>query len=67
MEALPRGPLVLLLRLLGDVERRGVQELDVAARLLLNHLLEGLLLPLYRSAMDCIVAIYLRAISSAAC
>ena len=47
MEGLTRSPLALLLRLLGDVERRGVKELDVAAHLVLHHLLEGLLLPLY--------------------
>ena len=47
MEGLPRSPLPLFLRLLGDVEGWGVQELDVAAHLFLHHLLEGLLLPLY--------------------
>ena len=46
MEGLPRGPLAFFLRLLGDVEGWGVQELDVAAHLILHHLLEGLLLPL---------------------
>src|ERR687885_2482343 len=47
MEGLPRSPLPLFLRLLGDVERRSVEQLDVAAHLVLHHLLEGLLLPLY--------------------
>ena len=37
--------LPLLLRLLGGVEWRGIQQLNVAAHLLLHHLLEGLLLP----------------------
>ncbi len=46
MEGLPRSPLPLFLRLLGDVEGWGVEELDVAAHLFLHHLLEGLLLPL---------------------
>src|SRR3712207_5110909 len=46
MEGLPGGQLALILRLLGDVERRRVQELNVAAHLVLHHLLEGLLLPL---------------------
>ena len=45
LEGLSRGSLPLLLRLLRDVEGRGVQELDVAAHLILHHLLEGLLLP----------------------
>ena len=40
-------PLPLLLWLLGDVEGRGVQELNVEGHGLLHHLLEGLLLPLY--------------------
>jgi hypothetical protein len=47
MERLSRGPLPLLLWLLGDVEGRGVQELNVGGHGLLHHLLEGLLLPLY--------------------
>jgi hypothetical protein len=49
MECLPRSPLPLFLRLLGDVEGRSAQELDVAAHLVLHHLLkvEGLLLALY--------------------
>ena len=47
MEGLPRSSLPLFLRLLGDVEGWGVEELDVAAHLFLHHLLEGLLLPLY--------------------
>ena len=46
MEGLPRSPLALFLGLLGNVEGRGVEELDVAAHLILHHLLEGLLLPL---------------------
>ena len=68
MEGLSRSPLALFLRLLGDVEGEGVQELDEAAHLILHHLLEGLLLSLNLIvAMDCIVAIHLRATSSAAC
>jgi hypothetical protein len=46
MESLPRSPLAFILGLLGDVEGWGVQELDVAAHLILHHLLEGLLLTL---------------------
>jgi hypothetical protein len=46
MEGLSRGPLAHFLRLLGDVEGRGVQELDVGGHGVLHHLLEGLLLPL---------------------
>jgi hypothetical protein len=47
MESLPCGPLPFFLRLLGNVEGWSVEELDVAAHLILHHLLEGLLLPLY--------------------
>ena len=46
MEGLPRGPSSLFLRLLGDVEGRGVEEVHVGVDGLLHHLLEGLLLPL---------------------
>ena len=47
VEGLPRGPLAFLKRLLGDVEGRVVEELDVGVHGLLHHLLEGLLLPLH--------------------
>ena len=45
VEGLPRGPLPLLKRLLGDVEGRVVEELRIGINGLLHHLLEGLLLP----------------------